>query len=163
MRDLEAELSMTQTSIYNAFGSKQALLNLAIDRYERRIDEELFSILLGSDDGLDGIAAFFEALQGWLERTGGRGCLVVNLMTGEIDDEAVHTRVRVYREKIRDAFGLALAKNFDDSTVVEGRASLLLTSVIGLHLAARTAAAGEIEKCTQGICAQVLQWRREQR
>ncbi|MDH3705515.1 MAG: TetR/AcrR family transcriptional regulator, partial [Acidimicrobiia bacterium] len=37
-RVLEAELDITQSSIFNAFGSKRNLLGLALDGYERRID-----------------------------------------------------------------------------------------------------------------------------
>lgn len=159
MRELETALEMSQPSIYNAFGSKRELLNLAIDRYESRIDDELFSILSDCDNGFDGITAFFTALEGWLEKTGGRGCLVVNLMTGDIEDPNIEARVRSYREKIVSGFARCLSKSIEDQALIDSRANLLLSTVVGLHLTARTAAGDEIKHIIEGVCTQVAAWR----
>ena len=52
-RELETALGMRQSSIYNAFGSKQGLLLQAIDRYEERVEVDLLSLLEGEGDGYE--------------------------------------------------------------------------------------------------------------
>lgn len=159
-RDLEATLQVRQSSLYNAFGSKQALLIRAIDRYESRVEVELLSLLEAAPDGHDAVHAFFTELADWVTRNEHRGCLVVNLMTAEVDDPAIEDRVRTYRAKIRAAFASALSRTGADDATITKRADLLLASVLGLHITARTAAGtDEVPDMLAGICHQIDAWR----
>lgn len=158
-RELEAALDMRQTSIYNAFGSKKGLLLRAIDRYEQRVEVDLLS-LLGGDDGYASVEAFVRELGRWIVDNRYRGCLVVNLMMGEDDDEALDERVRNYRSMIFDALLGAVSRAEPDTTVATDRANLLLASALGLHLTARTAAVtGEVPVMVAGLCRQIDEWR----
>lgn len=159
-RELETALGMHQPSIYNAFGSKKGLLLQAIDRYERRVEAELLSLLDG-DDGYGAVEAFFRELGDWIAQNRHRGCLVVNLMMGEADDDAVDERVRTYRSMIFDALHTAVSRSEPNVALATDRANVLLAAVLGLHLTARTAAAtGEVPAMVIGLCHQIDEWRK---
>ncbi len=159
-RDLERALGITQSSLYNAFGSKQALLLRAVDRYEARIEEELFGVLDQHEDGYEALQSFFTELAAWVERNEHRGCMVVNLMTMEHDDPVIVTRVQAYRQKIRTGLGDALSRIPGlTSDQIQFRAELLLAAVLGLHITARTATGpSEVEAIVTSICRQLSVW-----
>ena len=72
-RDLENAVGLSQSSIYNAFGSKRGLLESALDRYEAMTDERLLRPLERSTEGIAAIERFFAALGEWVTRKGRRG------------------------------------------------------------------------------------------
>jgi TetR/AcrR family transcriptional repressor of nem operon len=157
-RELETALGIGQSSIYNAFGSKRELLLAAIDQYEQRVQQELLGILAGPGDGLEVLDEFFRELGRWIERTDHRGCLVVNLMAAETDDPAIKERVVAYRTTIRSALAVALARSFDESTA-EAKAGMLLATVLGLHITARTGQEGEVAGMIAAVTAELDTWR----
>ncbi|MPZ63500.1 MAG: TetR family transcriptional regulator [Propionibacteriales bacterium] len=69
-RELEASLGLSQSSIYNAFGSKAELLTAALDRYESRIDAALVAPLEASDRGLEAVDDFLTAVHRWITHDG---------------------------------------------------------------------------------------------
>ena len=159
-RELETALGMRQSSIYNAFGSKQGLLLQAIDRYEERVEVDLLSLLEGEGDGYEAVETFLRELAQWIEQNRYRGCLVVNLMMGEADDAEVDTRVRTYRSMVFEALRNAVGRSESDSDIAADRANVLLAAVLGLHLTARTAATtGEVQVMVAGLCRQLDEWR----
>jgi len=160
-RDLERRLDISQSSLYNAFGSKKGLLLASIDRYEERIRGELFSILTESGGGIEAVERFIAALGRWIVANEHRGCLVVNLMAASGDDAAIAERASAYRATIRDALFTALRAEPKTTTrISKVRAEMLLSSVLGLHVTARsTRDAGEVERMIAAICAQVKTWK----
>ncbi len=159
-RGLEAALDMSQPSIYNAFGSKHDLLLRAMERYEARVEEELLSILHSREDGYQAIEEFMAELARWVARNRKRGCLMVNLMVGDLDDAEIAKRVERYRRKIRNAFVVALRRSETDEDLVAARADLLLAAVLGLHITARTAGMGRTaSNMAVNIGRQVSAWR----
>ncbi len=159
-RNLETALEMSQPSIYNAFGSKHDLLLRAMDRYEARMEQELLSILSAHDDGYEAIEAFMTELSRWVDRNHSRGCLMVNLMAGDLDDEATAARVERYRRTIHESFVTALGRTETDADLVTARADLLLAAVLGLHVTARTAGPGPTASTmADNIRRQVAAWR----
>ena len=74
-----AEAEVAKMSLYNHFSSKDDLI-LAVLQYR----EEKFSALFEqwmrrhTEAGLDGLGAFFAALQDWFESPGFRGCMFIN-------------------------------------------------------------------------------------
>ncbi len=164
-RDLEAALGLSQSSIYNAFGSKQALLHAALDRYEARIDADLVRPLARSDLGLDAVDAFFADLGHWVTHDGRSGCMVINLMAedGGATPE-IRQRTRRYRRRVRGALLAALARAAAreeiDAADAEARADLLMGAVLGLNIAARGGASvAELESLLAGTRRQIAQWR----
>lgn len=166
MRELESAFGLSQSSLYNAFGSKADLLTAALDRYEARIDAQLVRPLEDSGGGLDAIDKFFTALGGWVTGNGRRGCMIINLMAEDGGvDEKITARTRRYRHRVRRALFDALSRAGDHGEAtpgdVEARADLLFGVVLGLNIAARGGAAPrEIHAITAGARHQVAQWRR---
>lgn len=164
-RDLEAALGLGQSSLYNAFGSKQALLAAALDRYETRISRDVLAPLESGNEGLGAIDSFFAALGRWVTREGRRGCMLINMMAedGGATDE-IARRTRGYRRRVRRSFVLAIERAVERGEVMDGdaaeRADLLLGVVLGLNIAARGGAStAELQRLIAGARAQVARWR----
>ena len=161
-RDLEAELGLGPSSIYNAFGSKQAMLEAALDRYETRVDGEIMVHLESGRSGLAAIDSFLGALGRWVSNES-RGCLVVNLMAESGPDPEVAARTRTYRMRVRKALRGALRRAADSGEIapedVDSRADLLLSSILGLDVAARGgASAAELRRLLTATRSQVKAW-----
>lgn len=157
-RMLEKELGLSQSSIYNAFGSKRGLLLAALTTYENRITTGLVDPLEQADDGLVGIDDFFDDLAQWVTHGGKRGCMIINLMAedaGESDE--ITERTRAYRERVRCALEEALSRSGVDDP--EPKADLLYGMVLGLNIAARGGGlTTEVERLVDGAHAVVASW-----
>lgn len=158
-RDLERRLQISQSSLYNTFGSKRGLLLAAIDRYEARIREELFTIL-DNGSGIAAVEAFVRELGEWIARNEHRGCLVVNLMASAAEDPQIAERASAYRGTIRRALFETLRREPSVSTAAaKRRADVLLAAVLGLHITARsTADPEEVTAMVTALCSQVRGW-----
>ncbi len=159
-RDLERRLNVSQSSLYNAFGSKKALLLAAIDRYEERIRRELFSILTDDGGGVDAVGRFIAALGRWIVTNEHRGCLVVNLMASASDDPDIGARAAAYRSTIREALNTAFAAEAGvTSAEAAQRSEAVLAGVLGLHVTARSSFdPTEVENMVAALCHQVDSW-----
>lgn len=164
-RELETALGLSQSSIYNTFGSKRDLLEAALDRYEFRADRELLSPLEHSCEGLSSIETFFNALHHWVTDQGRRGCMLINMMAedgGETD--GIVKRASTYRQRVRNALRGALVRAVKDGETVnstlEDRADLLLGLVLGLNIAARAGVSdAELRKLLHAVRTQIRSWR----
>jgi len=158
-RELETELRLSQSSIYNAFGSKHGLLLAALTRYEDRITAELLVPLEEAPSGLDGIDRFFDALAWWVTHDGKRGCMIINLMAEDAGESAEITeRTRAYRFRVRDALENALAR--DGIAEAAARADLLYGMVLGLNISARGGGlADEVRRLIASAHSVVDTWR----
>lgn len=159
-RDLEAQLGISQSSIYNAFGSKLGLLEAALDCYEHKISDALVTPLERSVDGLDAIDGFFAALAAWITSDGRRGCMILNLMAESPDEPEIGERTRTYRQRLRSAFRQALEQEPRvDPAAVDVRAELLMTAVLGLNIAARSGAGPEeLQRGVDAVRHQLHDW-----
>lgn len=155
-RELERHLGIGQSSLTHNFGTKRDLLLAAIDRYESRMEADLFPIL-ENGVGLNALDAFFETLGDWLVGNNLRGCLVVNLMASEARDPAIGSRVQAYRNRIRSS----LRRPLEEASQAQAgpRAELLTAAVLGLHLTARsTDHKTEVHAMVLAIRTQIKQW-----
>ncbi len=165
-RDLETTLGVTQSSLYNAFGSKADLLDRALERYQTRLDQELLGPLRAGPGGLDAVDAFLAGLAAWLVADGTRGCLIGRLMSESGPPEAVVTRrLAAYRRDLRGALGATLARAAEAGEIpgcsVDARVSLLVGTVLGLNLAVQAGfGPSEVEAIAAGARAEVARWRR---
>lgn len=161
IRDLESSLGISQSSIYQAFGSKEELLHRALARYEDRVERELLCTLHEEGDGLVAIDTFFSELAQWVARNGNRGCLLVNLTAAESDDPVIAERAAAHRAKVRDALQQALERAACvDGRQAAGRARLLLAAVLGVHLVARSRGSqAELSGMIDAVRQQVAGWR----
>lgn len=160
-RDLEAVLGITQSSLYNAFGSKAALLDAVIDRYQSAVDESLLLPLSQSPDGCSALKTFFRDVSAW-NATDGRGCLMVNLMADEAPtNPAVAERTRAHLDRVRAALRVAVERTCptEGTDVVDHRTSLLLAATFGLNIAARAGASRtELARMVAGVEAEIGSW-----
>ncbi len=163
-RELEAKLGLSQSSIYNAFGSKQDLMTAALDRYESRISTDLIEPLESSPKGLVAIDEFFRSFGYWITHEGDRGCMLVNLMAedgGETDE--IRERTRRYRNRVRSSLRRALRRAVDlgetGPEAIDLRAESLMAMVLALNIAARGGATvGELRKMIASARYQITCW-----
>jgi TetR/AcrR family transcriptional repressor of nem operon len=158
-RELEQHLGLSQSSIYNAFGSKRGLLLAALTSYEDRITSELLVPLEAAENGLDGIDQFFDSLAQWVTHDGRRGCMIINLMAEDAgENEGITKRTRAYRERVRSALEKALTRsNVSDAP---SRADLLYGMVLGLNIAARGGGlTAEVERLVASAHTVIAGWR----
>jgi TetR/AcrR family transcriptional repressor of nem operon len=160
-RALETELGITQSSLYNAFGSKAGLLDAVLDRYQSTVDEALLHPLRHAADGRSALETFFRDVGAWMA-TDGRGCLMVNLMADEAPtNPAVAARTKAHRDRVRAALRVAVDRTCPTagSDVVKHRANLLLAATLGLNIAARAGASRtELSRIVAGVEAEIASW-----
>lgn len=139
-RQLADELGMSQSSLYNSFGSKAQLQERALDHYERRTGTALLEPLRAQTAGLDALRTFLHDLTAWVSAGDRAGCMVINLTTDEPD--VFRQRTAAYRVRVRDAIEAALARAVErgelrhvDPAV---HADVLFGQVLAINLVART-------------------------
>ena len=156
-RTLENDLGLSQSSLYNAYGSKRGLFEAALDRYENMATEALVRPLEKAADGLDSIGRFFEALGDWVTHEGRGGCLIINLMAEDGgDDDEITRRTGAYRARVRAALGTALARSERLGEITAERtghrADVLFGQVLAVNISARGGSANsEVEALLEGV------------
>lgn len=79
IRDLTAELGITATSLYNAFGDKQQLFLLALERYcQQRQSAHLAELDLEPSPRRAVVLLFQHAIDAYLSEEDRRGCFLAN-------------------------------------------------------------------------------------
>ncbi|MEM8807469.1 MAG: TetR/AcrR family transcriptional regulator [Cyanobacteria bacterium P01_G01_bin.38] len=140
---LAQQLGIKRGSLYNAFGSKEALFNAAFERYE----ENLYAAFDIPDYGIHAIAHYFDNLFKAATTQGiGRGCFFVNLlMSAEIPtsdlQQAVERDTAFIKRFLSDHLTRAFSKGYLQPTVsVQSGIDVLFGAVIGIFALARTRA-----------------------
>lgn len=138
-RRLGDELGISQSSLYNAFGSKARLQELALDRYEQRTATALLEPLEAETAGLDALRTFLCDLTAWISAGDRAGCMVINLM---VDAPATfRERTSAYRARVRDALEGALDRAIRRGELTDIDAALyadvLFGQVLAINLVAR--------------------------
>lgn len=137
-RVLEAELDLTQSSIYNTFGSKSGLMDAALERYEERFAEALLaSLSLPERQGAAAIDEFLDAIVAWVGDPDRPGCLMVNGLIDAAADIRVVARVEEFRSRLH----ALLLENFRaagaNAADADHRAGAAVMGVFGLATIAR--------------------------
>lgn len=165
-RELEEATGLSQSSIYNAFGSKEELLDAALTHYEAMTDAQLVGPLEEAEDGLASLERFFDRLTEWVSQEGRRGCMLINLMAEDGGQSgSVSKRASGYRSRVRAAFRGALERagqaGESSSDATSARAELLVGLVMGLNIAARGGASrSELDRLRDAIRTQIRSWYR---
>ena len=158
-QDLVAQLGIGKGSLYNTFGSKRAVFDLALRRY---VDMRVASVV----EVLDGPGSVTARLRAALRRLAdadvtltSRGCLAVNTaveLAGS-DKAAANTVGRLF-ERIEDAFRLVIEEGQRSGEITAGcdsrqLASLLLSSFIGMSVLAKTMDAQRLQRVVDAVMA----------
>lgn len=165
IEDLERGTRLNRSSLYLAFGTKQALFDQALDAY----DDEVITPYLASmaRPGADSkeIEAFFLALASRFRKGGQsarRGCLLINSIAeleGHLPE--LHGRAVGYRDRLHRALANALAGSFGGTSrrSIARRADALTATTLGAWLLARIDPANAARTCT-AVAAEVGSWRK---
>lgn len=167
MKELEGRTGLNRSSLYNSFGSKEALFSQALDRYVAQVATRFLVPLEQGTEGLDDILTFVEALERWFSSAVSEaGCLMVNSMVEfggtheKVVGEACH-----YTDRFRGAAAAALARavqrgEFPDCDL-QAKADLLLGMILALNVAARSGVPGLAMELVNAMRVQVQAWRDE--
>lgn len=139
--DLCASTGLGRSSLYAAFGGKQALYLGALEHYETAALSRIASALASRASPLEGIAAFVERIvDDIVAGPGRRGCFIGNC-AAELarQDRTTATRVRQSMDRVQDAFKSALlqargAGQLRKNADVDALAAFLMSGIQGLRL-----------------------------
>ena len=163
-RELETELSLNQSSLYNSFGSKALFFDVVLDRYEAITAKALIEPLEQSQEGIKSIEIFFNQLAKWVTQGEQRGCLLINLMAEDGGaSKAISTRTADYRGRVKKALLIALKRAEDKGEISqnksETRALILFGLALGFNIAARGGSTQiELDALAIAIQNQIRSW-----
>jgi TetR/AcrR family transcriptional regulator, transcriptional repressor for nem operon len=163
--DLEERTGLDRSSLYHAFGSKQAVFEEALRRYVDEFDDRLVTALQAGG-GLEGVAGVFAGMARAFrsDPTGNaRGCLMVNTVAELGSHDPVSSRLGAeYRDRLRQAFAAALREAAERGQLepdqIQPRGNLLASLVMGLFLTARIDPVDAAEVCDD-VAGEVSSWR----
>jgi TetR/AcrR family transcriptional repressor of nem operon len=158
-QDLAAELGIGKGSLYNAFTSKRALFDRALDRYVDMRVAGVVELLDGSGPAKQRLRAALRRLADADVATSSRGCLAVNTaveLAG--DDHEAAVVVRRLFARVEDAFRGVIEEGQRAGEIAAGRdarqlASLLLTTFIGMSVLGRTRDRRRLRDVTEAVMA----------
>lgn len=160
--DLVSATGLSPSSLYATFGSKQGVLQAALDRYDRDMDAVLGPLAEGSE-GIDDVLGFLSRIRPFVASPGSPGCFMVNTTT-EVSphDTDIAERTRRYHDRIRSSLQAALARAATrgeiDAATVEDRARLVQASLFGAFVAARGGAAVEALAALDALGSEIRRW-----
>ena len=137
--DLERATGLNRSSLYSAFGTKQAIFGLALQWYLRGFISPRLAPMERPGAGLGDIERFFAGLADFF-RDGGqarRGCLMINTIA---EDEGRGTllgpQAGAFRDRLSGAFANAMSGQRWPGPASQ-QAQLLTTTTFGIWLTAR--------------------------
>jgi len=159
--DLERATGLNRSSLYTAFGAKQAIFGLALQWYLRGFIGPRLAPMERPGAGLGDIERFFTGLAAFF-RTGGqarRGCLMINTIA---EDEGRGTllggQAQAFRDRLAAAFANAMPGRHEPALAAE-RAQLLTAATFGIWLAARIDPASAAQ-AADAAAACIRSWQR---
>ncbi|MEZ5559198.1 MAG: TetR/AcrR family transcriptional regulator [Pseudomonadales bacterium] len=153
--DLCAATGMNRPSIYNAFGDKEALYRLALERFCGALDQGLTDTLLAEPDLRRGLHGFFAAaLDVYYSSDPPRGCMVMCTAPVEaLVHEDVRKDLRQVLQRIDAVLEQRLNQARKEGQMPDGcdcRLAARLTQAL-LHSVALRARAGESKRAVQKL------------
>jgi TetR/AcrR family transcriptional regulator, transcriptional repressor for nem operon len=141
---LVEKLGVNRNSMYAEFGSKQALFDAALQRYEQQFMNDVFGPLEAADADLDAIAALFERFgKDAAGPASGLGCLLCNTAVEFAgDDSSGEPFVHRYFGRVQAAFQNALgnsrpAGDLQLGVVAVDEARFLTATALGIFVMVR--------------------------
>ena len=141
---LVEKFGVNRNSMYAEFGSKQALFDAALLRYEQQFMNDVFGPLEADDADLDSIAALFERFgRDAAGPASGLGCLLCNTAVELAGDDSNGERfVQRYFGRMQAAFQNALANarragELQVGVVAQDEARFLTATALGIFVMVR--------------------------
>ena len=154
--ELEAATGVDRSTLYNSFGGKQGLYDLATAAYLDNAEVVLFEPLNeGTADGYGDIVEFLGRIRSGLTADDAiPGCLIVNDMAAR----AAPADALRYRTRLES--GLAAALRRAEHPDADAQAAMLMTAVLGVNLVSKmTGDAAEIGRVVDALIETVESWR----
>ncbi len=147
--DLEQATGLNRSSLYAAFGTKQAIFDQALEGYLRGfIGPRLAPLERPGADSPD-IERFFADLAAFFRtgRQARQGCLMINSIA-EHEGRSTHLgpRGQAFRDRLSAAFANAMARRHEPG-LVRQQAQLLTATTFGIWLTARIDPAAAAQAC----------------
>jgi TetR/AcrR family transcriptional repressor of nem operon len=161
--DLEGATGLGRSSLYLAFGSKQALFEAAIAEYEEGFLGPLLAGLEAPGAGLREASRFFADLaEAFRDPDTQRGCLVVNSITELAQRNAEFTPLAIrlatrYHTAFSNALRGAVARGEMDRRLLDRRVKLLASSAHGVWVHVRADPQGAAAAC-RAIAREIASW-----
>jgi AcrR family transcriptional regulator len=163
--DLEEATGLGRSSLYLAFGSKQALFQEAVAEYEDGFLTPLLSAVEAPGAGLGEAARFFADLATFFrDPAARRGCLAINSITElaqrNVEFTPVAKRLATrYHTAFSHALRGAVAQGDLDRALLDRRAKLLASSAQGVWVAVRADPDAAAGTC-RAIAREIASWSR---
>jgi TetR/AcrR family transcriptional repressor of nem operon len=164
LADLEIATGLNRSSLYQAFGTKEALFDEALDSYVDKFMAPRLEAMGRSGASVRDVTAFFGGLATLFRDDPvrwRRGCLWVNSFAEFSGREPPDGRATEYRHRLRSAFANALAEApggvSASAALVEQRSRLLTATTFGIWLAARVDPTDAAGICDD-VIAEVGSW-----
>jgi TetR/AcrR family transcriptional repressor of nem operon len=147
--DIERATGLNRSSLYSAFGSKQAIFGLALQWYLRCFIGPRLAPMERHGADLGDIERFFTGLAAFFrtDRQARRGCLMINTIA---EDQGRGTllggQAQAFRDRLAAAFANAMAGQHEPG-LMPGQAQLLTAATFGIWLAARIDPASAAQAC----------------
>lgn len=162
--DMMRRTGLSSSSLYNAFGTKEATFERALVRYNEMADAGLAQVL-AAPTGLGALHAFVAARQATVSNPAlGPGCLVTTTMC-ELGarDGAHHTHCARHLDLLRQTVEAAIERGVAEGELHPGdtktRAALLVAAHVGSAATERSAGAQRALEMVQGMRTLVESWR----
>jgi TetR/AcrR family transcriptional regulator, transcriptional repressor for nem operon len=164
--DLERHTGLNRSSLYQEFGSKRDLFTAALECYADQVVATLLGELREPGAGLETVVSLFAHLADLFRsqaRVTTRGCMLVNAAAElAAHDPSVRSAAAGYRDGLRATFAAALTHAAErgeiDAAIVEARAQLLASTLMGVWLAVRIDPQDAAGLC-ETIAGDVASWR----
>jgi TetR/AcrR family transcriptional repressor of nem operon len=161
MQDLLATMNLSKSSLYQAFGSKQALFELCVREYEHTMVGQLRRDLEAAVSGLSFIKSFLETVIAEARRLREpRGCLLLNT-ANEFAQHDPHIAREVARGLggFRNVLTAAIRRGQEEGAIRTDReaatlAHFLMSNMAGMRTLAK---GGAGEKTLRGIIDLILE------
>lgn len=149
MSAIERATGLNTSSVYNAFGSKQALFRQSLDRYEAVRLASIYDVLSSGTEGLADLQRALEFQHAESRSEWGHGgCLAINAMielgprAGETKDVLAEFRRRM-GEAIRLPLDRAVALGEMDESAVPSAVALLVSLTLAVGVLMRSGASDD--------------------
>ncbi|MCB1672225.1 MAG: TetR/AcrR family transcriptional regulator [Gammaproteobacteria bacterium] len=141
-RELAGSANLSESSLFNTFGSKQAIYLKVLQRYIDR-NTHLLMLIENNPSPLEGLREYWEKIASIAaDRKRTRGCMITNAATAEAGDESIAAFIRASYKRSEKVFRKALDRavelgELQPDTDTEALAEFLLHSTQGIRVMSR--------------------------
>lgn len=155
-RDLERLVGISQSSLYNTFGSKEGLFRQALNRYMELASIKLLPILEGQNPGPEDLVAFVDAVVDWVGDPEHPGCLVMRF---GIESPAGHNLATLCRDRVHTLIRTTVRSFTPGEVEATHRTNLVQASILSIcSMAGSGVSRDNLYPGAEAISQQIRSW-----